>query len=94
MKKLKLILPMLAFIMAIGMSFAFVNATDENYYASGFVEIDGDPYPVEVDCDNPSSLTCKVNIQGLPNNPYTITDSSGNPLLNGTVAPQTIPDPR
>jgi len=94
MKNLKLILPMLAFVLAIGISFAFTSATEDDFYATGFVKIDGDPYLVEVDCDNPSSLTCKVNIQGLPNNPYTITDSSGNPLLNGTATPKTIPDPR
>ncbi|WP_156800251.1 DUF6520 family protein [Galbibacter marinus] len=85
---------MLAFVLAIGMSFAFVNATDENYYASGFVEIDGEPYSVEVNCDNPSTITCQVNIQGLPNNPYTVTDALGAPLLNGTGTIKTIPDPR
>lgn len=71
--KTKFLLPVLAIIFAIGMSFAFVNATGENYYASGFVEIDGDPYPVGVNCDEPNSEeACLVNIQGLPNNPYTV----------------------
>lgn len=39
MRNLKTVLPMLAFILAIGMSFAFVGATEENY-ATKYILLD------------------------------------------------------
>jgi len=52
MKKLKLILPMLAFIFAIALSFAFVNATADDFYATGYVIIEGQPYDVDTNSNN------------------------------------------
>lgn len=42
MKKLKMILPMLAFVLAIGMSFAFVKTSAEkDYYATKYIQVPG-----------------------------------------------------
>lgn len=64
MRKLKVILPMLAFILAIGMSFAFVKATPKDFYVSGYIQIDSIWYPVNVDCGDPGDFECIVIIQG------------------------------
>lgn len=64
MRKLKMILPMLAFILAIGMSFAFVKDTPKDFYATGYIQIDSIWYPVDVDCGNPGVYNCIVIIQG------------------------------
>ncbi|WP_335965128.1 DUF6520 family protein [Galbibacter sp. PAP.153] len=70
MKNLKLMLPMLAFIMAIGMSFAFVNkASDENLYATKYVLLDpSDPSnpeswaAIEIEC-GAGPQNCTVTYQ-------------------------------
>ncbi|MDX1365730.1 MAG: DUF6520 family protein [Arenibacter latericius] len=59
MKKLKIILPMLAFVLAVGMSFAFVNTTAEDYYATKFILVDGVWTAIEVEC-NPLNDACTV----------------------------------
>lgn len=46
MKNLKLILPMLAFILAIGMSFAFTSAAEDDLV----VQIDGQLYEAPINC--------------------------------------------
>lgn len=95
MKKLKLILPMLAFIFAIGMSFAFVDATPEDYYATGFIQLDGTWYQVDVDCD--SGLDeCQVILEGDESQiEYPVFDApNGNILDSPTQNPQEIMDPR
>ena len=47
MKKLKLILPMLAFVLAIGMSFAFSNRAPGDLV----IKIDGQRYESPINCD-------------------------------------------
>ena len=60
MKKFKFILPMLAFIMAIGMSFAFVNTNaEENYYATKYIQVPGGWATIDVECE-PQSDECTV----------------------------------
>ncbi len=96
MKKLQLILPMLAFIFAIGMSFAFVEATAEDYYATGFIELDDTWYEVDVDCETGSN-DCEAEIQGEPGETYPVhtQPSTTSPLLESpTQDSKVIPDPR
>lgn len=94
MKKFKFILPMLAFIMAIGMSFAFVNASGEDLYASGTIFIDGNPYAVEVNCSS-GEENCLVTLEGdETETEYQVLDSMGNPLKSVAPAPVLIEDPR
>lgn len=93
MKKLKVILPMLAFVFAIGLSFAFVNATGEDYYIAGYIEINGVPYPVDVDCDLQNPLNCQVEIEGVGT--FQVLDiETGEPIKDSTGVPYSIPDPR
>lgn len=94
MKKLKLILPMLAIIFAIGMSFAFVNSTPEDYYVSGYVLIDNEPYPVEVNCNLQTQDDCLVEIEGLPDEFQVFDPLTGQPIKNGTGIIYQINDPR
>ncbi|HUH72762.1 MAG TPA: DUF6520 family protein [Chitinophagales bacterium] len=63
MRKLKMILPMLAFILAIGMSFAFVKATPKDFYVTGYIQIDSIWYPVDVDCGDPGAYFCVAKIE-------------------------------
>ena len=85
---------MLAFVLAIGMSFAFVSATGEDFYVSGYVIIDNEQYPVEVDCNLQSQQDCTVVIEGLSGE-FTVFDPlTDQPLKDGTGEPYTIPDPR
>src|SRR5690606_24518595 len=57
MKKLKVILPMLAFVLAIGLSFAYVKA--DNAVLTAYVNDSGTWIAVDVDCPGNGS-TCKV----------------------------------
>ena len=63
MRKLKMILPMLAFILAIGMSFAFVKDTPKDFYTAGYIQIDSIWYPIDVVCDDPGPYFCVVKIE-------------------------------
>lgn len=57
MRKLKMILPMLAFILAIGMSFAFVKTSAEkDYYATKYILVDGGWATVDVECYPPGDM--------------------------------------
>lgn len=95
--KTKILLPVLAIVLAIGMSFAFVNATEEDYYASGFIQIGTEWHPVDVNC-NGSSYDCKVQISGSSTE-YLVYSTSNpgpldKPLKSSTQTPEIIPDPR
>lgn len=92
MRNLKSILPMLAFVLAIGMSFAFVNATGEDYYEDGVVIIGGDPYTVDVNCNSQSQNECQVEIEGLGT--FTVYHPDTLEALKSDGDIQTIPDPR
>jgi|SRR5690606_9172613 len=53
MSKIKFVLPMLAFVLAIGMSFAFTNATEDDLV----IEIEGNLYQSPINCDG-AGLNC------------------------------------
>ncbi|QLE01993.1 hypothetical protein HX109_10670 [Galbibacter sp. BG1] len=63
MKNLKLMLPMLAFILAIGMSFAFVNISDDP--STDYIIRNGvfEPLNLELDC-GPGTAPCEVQFEG------------------------------
>ncbi|EID71680.1 DUF6520 family protein [Imtechella halotolerans] len=66
MKKLKMILPMLAFVLAIGMSFAFVKTSAEkDYYATKYIQVPGGWATITVDCD-PKNDECLVKFSNDP----------------------------
>lgn len=62
MRNIKLILPMLAFVLAIGMSFAFVDKAPGDLV----VEIDGVYYNSPIDCpDDGQSCTARISKNGV-----------------------------
>ncbi len=71
MKYLKMILPMMAIIFAIGLTFATVNPEPEpempesESYALMYVNIDGDWHEIEVDCETGTS-DCLVIFTDAP----------------------------
>ncbi|MEH6681053.1 MAG: DUF6520 family protein [Sediminicola sp.] len=93
MKKFKFILPLLAFVMAIGMSFAFVGTAGEDYYVAGYVTIDGQDYDVNVDCDLQTQQNCVVQIDGLSGE-FTVYDPVTDEPLKSASPINSIPDPR
>ena len=94
MFKFKFVLPMLAFVLAIGMSFAFTNATEDDYYVTGYVIIENEQYPVEVNCDLNTNQNCTVEIDGLSGE-FTVFDALTNqPIKDGTGVAYQISDPR
>ena len=73
MKKLKFILPVVAFVMAVGLSFAF---NTENYQTEPeAVNISGNLFGVDANCEG-GAFTCRVQL----------LDTSGNPIP-GAVYP-------
>ncbi|XCF04809.1 DUF6520 family protein [Tamlana crocina] len=77
MKRLKLILPMLAFVLAIGMSFAFVETNAEkDYYATKFILVEAPNgwATIDVEC-NPQNDDCTVRFSEDPLTEYTVYDS-------------------
>lgn len=67
MKKLKMILPMFAFILAIGMSFAFVETSAEkDYYATKFIQVSGGWATINVECGNQQDEDCLVRFSDDP----------------------------
>jgi len=92
MKTLKVILPMLAILFAIGLSFAFVNATGEDYYVAGYVLINGQPYDVDANCNSQSEENCKVRIQGLEGE-FIVYGPNDQPLKSSAPTLE-IDDPR
>lgn len=67
MKKLKMILPMLAFVLAIGLSFA--NVKDNNTVQTGYVYDSGIWTMINSPCEG-NGYTCKIRF----------VDGNGNPL--------------
>lgn len=66
MKKLKMILPMLAFVLAIGVSFAFVGTSAEkDYYATKYIQVPGGWATIDVEC-NPQDDECIVRFSDDP----------------------------
>ncbi|MFI2744564.1 DUF6520 family protein [Zhouia sp. PK063] len=95
MKKLKVSLPFMAIVMAIGLSFATVHHTSSA--VSGYVN---DPIlgwtAVDVAC-NPGSNNCQVQFvdeegtpQGSPLNVYAEEDEDSTPLPSSSTEPVTI----
>lgn len=65
-----MILPMLAFILAIGMSFAFVKTSAEkDYYATKYIQVPGGWATISVVCINPQDDDCLVMFS---DNPYLV----------------------
>tara|TARA_R110002020_G_scaffold37072_4_gene111784 strand:- start:7285 stop:7569 length:285 start_codon:yes stop_codon:yes gene_type:complete len=93
MNKLKLILPLLAFVMAIGMSFAFVGTTGEDYYVAGYVTINGEDYLVDANCNSQTQQDCRVQIQGLQGTFIVYNPDTGAPLKSNAPT-VVIADPR
>lgn len=90
MKNLKLVLPMLAFVLAIGLSFAFVNTTeDKDTFATKFILVE-EPNgwaTITVNCD-PQMQDCTVRYSDDLSTVYTVYDtkSQSDPAEgNGTV---------
>ncbi|MDL5513246.1 DUF6520 family protein [Arenibacter sp. M-2] len=75
MKKLKLILPMLAFIFAIALSFAFENATEEVDYATKYVRVGSNWHAIEVDCGLGSSQCVVIFTEDTSETPYQVYNS-------------------
>ncbi|MDO6602104.1 DUF6520 family protein [Arenibacter palladensis] len=63
MKKLKLILPMMAFIFAIGLSFAFMGDTG----SGAWINYNGVPTELELDPCQGNGNDCKVVFEDDPN---------------------------
>lgn len=75
MKKLKMILPMLAFVLAIGVSFAFVETNAEkDYYATKYIQVPGGWATINVECD-PQRKECMVRFTDNPNLEYEVYNS-------------------
>ncbi|WP_093406033.1 DUF6520 family protein [Salegentibacter flavus] len=74
MKNFKFLMPMLAFVMAIGMSFA----NKANVQSNGWVERDGVPYQLQNDpCDSGKEDLCMVRFADDPGTVLQVyTDSS------------------
>ncbi|MBC9795375.1 DUF6520 family protein [Sinomicrobium weinanense] len=72
MKHLKLVLPMLAFVLAIGLSFAFVS--EDEALVTGYYGPSGSRLPIQVDCDSGIN---ECEIQFVDENDQPI----GSPLL-------------
>ena len=95
MKKFKVILPMLAFVLAIGISFAFVNTSAEkDYYATGYIQVPGGWATITVDCPDGSD-DCLVKFQNDPTiyQVYTAKSTSSPALGDGSVEERDEPTP-
>lgn len=82
MSKIKFVLPMLAFVLAIGMSFAFTNANEED--SSQAIIVHGVAYEANVNCGGQSE-NCMIQLTDENNLPiqgeiYQVlgADSQGN----------------
>ena len=85
MKNFKFLMPMLAFVMAIGMAFA----NKVNVQSNGWVERDGMPYQLQNDpCDSGESTPCEVRFTDDPGTVLQVyTDSSlQTPKIGGDTA--------
>jgi len=74
MKNFKFLMPVLAFVMAIGMAFA----NKVNVQSNGWVERDGMPYQLQNDpCNAPSEIDCQVIFTDEPDEVLQVfTDSN------------------
>ncbi|HTN68290.1 MAG TPA: DUF6520 family protein [Gelidibacter sp.] len=95
MRKLKMILPMLAFILAIGVSFAYVKTSAEkDYYATKYIYVPGGWATIDVECPRKNN-ECTVVFSGDPQLEYRVYNSKnledpaegdgGINLINGPV---------
>lgn len=96
MRKLKMILPMLAFILAIGMSFAFVKDTPKDFYATGYIQINSNWYPVNVDCQLVEDFKCVAQIKGETKlyDVHNAPSETAQILKSASPEPKIINDPR
>ncbi len=83
MKYLKVILPMMAMIFAIGLTFATVDPepeiTDIESYATMYVNVDGDWHEIEVDCETGNTECLVIFTEDPSGTPYQVYNS---PSLN------------
>src|SRR5690606_38106908 len=95
MKNLKTMLPILAFVLAVGMSFAFVDSSSNT---GRFIQLsDGTPYELQtgVDCENDEQLlnNCEVIVENQdPQGPYQVYEDSGftMPIKTNSITPIVI----
>ncbi|MCM4162417.1 MULTISPECIES: DUF6520 family protein [unclassified Arenibacter] len=76
MKKLKLILPLLAFVFAIALSFAFVDkSADKDYYATKYILVQAPNgwATIDVEC-TPDNAECEVEFSEEPGTKYRVYD--------------------
>ena len=93
--KTKILLPVLAIVLTVAMSFAFVNTTAEEYYAPGFIQIGTEWYEVDVACTSSAPHPCEVQIQGQTQSYQVYADeSTSRPLKSSTPDVKIVPDPR
>lgn len=86
MKNFKILMPVLAFVMAIGM--AFTKKADVQ--SNGWVERNGMPYQLQNDpCVNLSQINCRVIFSDDPNTIHQVFTSSDLQVLkkNGSTTP-------
>ncbi|HUH28763.1 DUF6520 family protein [Gelidibacter sp.] len=90
MKKFKLLLPIMVFVMAISMAFASKTST----YSGLWVERNGVPYQLKSDpCTSTENTQCRVVFADDPNavEHQVYTDQDFNvPKLNGSLIPYII----
>ncbi|WP_148044306.1 DUF6520 family protein [Sinomicrobium pectinilyticum] len=83
MKRLKLILPMLAFILAIGMAFATMTLSDPT---TDYILVDGEfePLDVELNCGE-GNEPCQVRIDGQVHQVYDAEDPQTAKVGDGNI---------
>lgn len=95
--KTKILLPVLAIVFAVGLSFAFVNMTGDDFYDTAYIQLDGKWEPVQVNCPG-NGTTCLVQIEGeTTTHPvYAVENPGPNdlPLESNSPFPEIIEDPR
>ncbi|MEH6680318.1 MAG: DUF6520 family protein [Sediminicola sp.] len=102
MNKLKFILPLLAFVMAIGLSFAFADTDGtKDYYATKYILVPGGWATIDVECPQ-DNQDCTVTFAGDPSaNEYRVYNSKnlsdptiGNGISQELNGPVPNPDPQ
>ncbi len=85
--KIKFLLPVLAFIFAIGMSFTTLES--ERYAATGWIDGPNGWEQITVDCPGPTGANdCRVYFSSNPSEVYPVHDA-----LNGNIIKTTNEDP-
>ena len=90
MKKLKVILPMLAIIFAIGLTFASVSPkTDLNVQANDYIQVGGSWVAIPEQTCEEGEFTCRV--QDGDNGPYEVYDEMNDDEPKSSASPDPNP---